>query len=110
MTPHTDVTNQISAFTATLVPLDVQVPAEASSNSTEISISIQATSTQDSTEDMRGEYSPEAVTPTSILNLLEDDGDPCTPKVATAQMVMTKANKKAQNENVIIRKRRERTK
>ena len=59
ITPRTDVTSQTNATTATPAPLNVEIPPETSSNTTETTNLSQATISQD----VRREHSPEATTP-----------------------------------------------
>ena len=67
---------KMNASTATQEQLDVAIPP--ATNSTE---TIEPSQTATSQE-VRGEHSPEALTPTSIVNLLEEDDGPHMPEGA----------------------------
>ena len=58
--------------------LEFEIPATTSNESAEIINSSQAMTNQET----RGEHSLEPLTPTSIVNLLEDDEGPNTPEGA----------------------------
>ena len=72
---------KMNAPTATQEQLDVAIPPATNNDSTE---TIEPSQTATSQE-VRGEHSPEALTPTSIVNLLEDDDGPTCQRVQLFQ-------------------------
>ena len=67
--PRTETVVQASTPTATPSQLDVEIPQVNSGHVIEATNQLQGMINQE----VRGEHSPELLTPTSIVNLLEDD-------------------------------------
>ena len=78
ITPRKEITIQANVSGANPDPLDIEIHPETSSNTTETTILSAVTS-----QFARRGHSPEAMTPTSMVNLLGNDDGRHTPEGAT---------------------------